>query len=230
MDILGADERIMVLSPHADDEVFGCGGYLLKARNLGAAIHIVYFQVGDSCHGFGSNSKLVAGSIRIQEIKNVTKKLKASYEIFYPFPEQELKMDTLSRRELINNTEAVIGRFKPTQILIPSPSFNQDHEVVYKTGLAVSRPPAWSKNYIINKVIVFNSHLIRWENKSFQPNLFVDISDVFKEKQKLIKIYKSQLRSGTYLSIEHIENYSNCLGKEYLMDRAENFEIKRVIL
>lgn len=43
-------DRILVLSPHADDEVVGCGGYLLKARNMGSEIHIIYIHVGNSSH------------------------------------------------------------------------------------------------------------------------------------------------------------------------------------
>lgn len=227
---LEPQDKILVLSPHADDEAMGCGGYLLKARNIGSKIHLVYVHIGNSTHRFGKNKKQVLGTTRMDEVKAVARLLKATYEVYYNLPELEFAVDTISRRELINRIEKTIDHFKPTQILIPSPSFNQDHEAIYKAGLAVSRPPSWPNGSIIKKVLIYNSHLIHWGNNSFQPNLIVDIADVLEEKDYLIKTYKSQLRTSGYLSEKYLNDYSRCLGQENSMEYAEGFEIKRFII
>lgn len=39
-------QRIMVIAPHPDDELFGCGGVLLKAISKGAEVTVVYLTDG----------------------------------------------------------------------------------------------------------------------------------------------------------------------------------------
>lgn len=229
VNFLDIEQRILVISPHADDEVYGCGGYLVKASRIGAKIHIVYVHVGDVSHR-NNNQKIVLGKTRLQEVEDVTNKIKATHEVFYRIPEKLLSIDTLGRRELINKMEEVIGSFKPTQVFIPTPSFNQDHETVYKAGLAACRPPSWEEGFFVKKVFIYNSHKIGWENSSFKPNFFFDISDVIEERNKLIRLYKSQLRCKTFLSVEHIMDYNRCRGREHLMEYAEEYEIRRLIL
>ena len=39
--------RVLVLSPHPDDDVFGCGGTLIRHVAMGHEVHIVYLCRGD---------------------------------------------------------------------------------------------------------------------------------------------------------------------------------------
>ena len=45
---LQPDDRILVLAPHPDDEVLGCGGILQKAVGLGLPVRVVFMTYGDS--------------------------------------------------------------------------------------------------------------------------------------------------------------------------------------
>lgn len=42
--------RLVVVSPHPDDEVLGCGGLIHTARSLGIAVHIVSVTDGEACY------------------------------------------------------------------------------------------------------------------------------------------------------------------------------------
>ena len=42
-----ANDRIMIVAPHPDDEVLGAGGLIQQACDAGAAVHIVYLTSGD---------------------------------------------------------------------------------------------------------------------------------------------------------------------------------------
>lgn len=44
---LRSDDRILVLAPHPDDEVAGCGGVLQQAAARGLAVRVVFFTHGD---------------------------------------------------------------------------------------------------------------------------------------------------------------------------------------
>src|SRR5438445_714927 len=45
---LAANDRVLVIAPHPDDESIACGGLLLAARDAGAARHVVTLTDGDN--------------------------------------------------------------------------------------------------------------------------------------------------------------------------------------
>src|SRR5258708_3572481 len=42
-----ADDRIVVVAPHPDDEVLGAGGLIQQAHAVGAEVHVIYLTSGD---------------------------------------------------------------------------------------------------------------------------------------------------------------------------------------
>ena len=56
--VLGSDpstfvwraQRVLVVSPHPDDDVLGCGGTLARAQAAGAALRVVYVTDGSASH------------------------------------------------------------------------------------------------------------------------------------------------------------------------------------
>ena len=41
-------DRILIIVAHPDDEVLGCGGIILKARSIGAAVSVLFLGEGVS--------------------------------------------------------------------------------------------------------------------------------------------------------------------------------------
>ena len=41
------NQVVVVISPHPDDELFGCGGTLLQMQQKGCSIHVIYVTTGD---------------------------------------------------------------------------------------------------------------------------------------------------------------------------------------
>ena len=60
MSAAGADDRVLVVAPHPDDESLCCAGFLQRARAAGAAIGIVWVTAGD---GFALDAMLTQHSI-----------------------------------------------------------------------------------------------------------------------------------------------------------------------
>src|SRR5262250_1622088 len=44
---LGPADRLLVLAPHPDDELVGCGGMIQRALAAGAAVRVVFLTYGD---------------------------------------------------------------------------------------------------------------------------------------------------------------------------------------
>ena len=42
----------MVIAPHPDDELIGCGGFLIKKKNEGSLVGIIYLTDGRSTSGW----------------------------------------------------------------------------------------------------------------------------------------------------------------------------------
>mgnify|MGYP002412367006 CR=1 FL=1 len=46
--LLSSDDRILILAPHPDDEVLGCGGIIQQAVKMGLPVHVVFLTYGDA--------------------------------------------------------------------------------------------------------------------------------------------------------------------------------------
>jgi N-acetylglucosamine malate deacetylase 1 len=55
--------RVLVLSPHPDDESIGCGGTLVHHAKLGDAVHVAFLTSGEK----GGHGRSEAGTIRVRE-------------------------------------------------------------------------------------------------------------------------------------------------------------------
>ena len=79
-------------------------------------------------------------------------------------------------QDLIEQITSEINQIKPECVLLPYPSYNQDHIKVYEAGLIATRQH--DINYFVKKVLVYEEiHSFMWDsthsiNGSFKPNYF----------------------------------------------------------
>src|SRR5580658_9628083 len=95
------NRRILVISPHADDETFGCAGTIAKAKSLGSAVFLMYISVGDLTH-YSSEHPTVSGNLRAEEIKAAAEVMGVDdYTILYQDEHLHMRIDSLPRRDLV---------------------------------------------------------------------------------------------------------------------------------
>src|SRR5215210_7883406 len=124
--------RVLVVSPHGDDEALGCGGLLAKLSERDCEAHILYLAV-DGFHHYGLDRRTTYEE-RVGEIEAVTKLLGCSYEIAYGNRDLIEKLDTLPKRELVDLFEARINEHRPDLLLLPSGAdYDQDHVAAFQT-------------------------------------------------------------------------------------------------
>ena len=227
--------RLLVISPHPDDEVFGCGGTMAKAKDMGAEVYVLFFSVDDL--RFFEKRGMVTGHERMKEIEKVSKLLKwDDYDIVYANQNKHLKLDAVPQMELISKIEKgsrmSLEDLHPDIVAIPAPSYNQDHVAVYEACFTALRMHAGGHKHNPDYVLVYDSPTLYWNHpeKNFHPNFYVDITGYLDKKLKSVAVYASQQRdSKDPCSLQNIKELAHVRGREAGRDACEAYMAYRLV-
>jgi len=117
-----ASDRVLVFSPHQDDETLAAGGYIASSVKSGASVSVVLVTDGN---------RRGLEYVREDEFIQATGALGVPEDnlIFLNYPDGKLK--TLDREALKEKLSSLVGQFNPTIILSPHPNdYNKDHSVI----------------------------------------------------------------------------------------------------
>ena len=221
--------RLLVIAPHADDEVLGCGGLISKIKSVDGKVFVLIFNVG-SIEKF-NNKKFT--ELRKKETLTAMKFLKVDkYDTIFDSPNDNRYLDSKPLHELISKIEieskVSLEKIKPTIVAIPSiNSHHQDHVHVFKACLAALRPLRTPRaDMIISYEVPEHS---RWSSSGvFQPNLYIDIEKHLTRKITAFYKYKSQIRMGGR-DKQTIINHAEYRGKEVGRKVCEAYFVHRLI-
>ena len=219
-------KKILVIAPHADDEVLGCGGYLLHQRSLTlpnhqrANIKIVVGTIG------GMDSRQDYGT-RLAEFNLVCHKLEAEGEML--FPKMDAMLDTVPSREIISSLDSQIDTFRPDEIFINYRSTHQDHIKMYDCAMASIR---LREGYFPKMVALYEYPFVTDGMDLIKGGkMYCNITDVIDEKVALFNLYASQIRqTPSPLNEQGIKKLASIRGMECGMEYAEKYYIQKMIL
>ena len=221
--------RLLVIAPHADDEVLGCGGLISKIKSVGGKVFVLIFNVG-SIEKY-NNKKFT--DLRKKEAASAMKFLKVDrYDTIFDSPNDNRYLDAKPLHELISKIETEskvsLAKIKPTIVAIPSiNSHHQDHIHIFKACIAALRP---LNKPIADVVISYEApEHSRWSASGvFQPNLYIDIEKYLTRKISAFYKYKSQIRIGGR-DKHTIKNHAEYRGKEAGRKICEAYFVHRLI-
>ena len=230
-------QRLLVVAPHADDETAGAGGLMARVKEAGGTVHVMTLSTGDLLH-FDETGKKTKKKTRREELDAAMKTLGVDgWEIVYEDTRLHLRLETLPRRELADQIERrarfATEKSKPTMIVLPAPSYNQDHEAVYKAGIAACRPHLATLKAFQPVVLIADAPQLSWSGGSaFRPNFYVDISGKFLDlKLKAFACHQSQVRpEPSQAGLGAIRLLAEMRGREISVAAAEAFECHRFAL
>lgn len=170
-------KKVLVLAPHQDDEVIGCGGSLLKLNQQGSDISICFLT-----NGAELSNPINSVLIRKEEAKKVAQKFNA--EIL------ELGIDNISMK-IEQKTY-----LKLREIL------NNDWDTIFTIWPADQPPKHRICSYLVGKALAevnFTGNLFFYAvHTDLIPNFYIDITNVIDEKEELLHLYKSQIDVQRY--------------------------------
>jgi len=223
------NQRLLVIAPHSDDDVLGCGGLISKIKKEGGKVFVLIFNLG-----FEKDDTKESQEKRKNEVKEAMNVLKVDgYHLVHDQPDNNRDLDAEplhSLIEVIESTSSVsLEKITPTIVAIPTIfSHHQDHVHVHHACIAALRP---INTPISNIVLSYEApEHSRWSASGvFEPNLFVEIDDVIENKIIAFNKYRSQIRPGGR-DDDSIRNQAKYRGQEVGKNLCEAFYVHRFIL
>lgn len=210
------NKKILVLAPHADDEVLGCAGYLLHQLKKGAEVYIVIATIG------GSN-RLQNFQERFEEFQDVLKALHPAKGTFL-YKNMDAELDKVSTNEFVGKLDEIVDSFRPNEVFINYPSHHQDHKKLYDCAVASLR---LRNGYAPDLVALYEYPFINIEVEGCK--CYHDIEDVIEEKCSIFSLYKSQVKpSPSPLNSDGIKAIANFRGVQSGMKYAELFYVQQM--
>jgi LmbE family N-acetylglucosaminyl deacetylase len=200
---------VVVLAPHMDDETLGCGGILALANDP-----LVVFAVA-------SRDETI-------EVGAVARILGFRYTVLYP-PDYEARLPALDRREFVASVERILHAENPQRVFIPSPSYHQDHNVLYEVGIAATRPLS-REGYVARLVAAYEYPGSAWRRDGGEDrlNYYVNVEPVMERKLEAVACYGSQ-RGRRIVDVEVVRAWARLRGELVGVRYAEAFQIMRLV-
>jgi LmbE family N-acetylglucosaminyl deacetylase len=200
--------KTLIIAPHCDDEVLGCGGII--NNRLNDRVFVYYLGVEDF--------HIVSRSERLQEVAKVAGFLKFEYQVGNNI------VNNYDKKNLISEITELINRLKPDEVFIPNPSYNQDHQEVYQASLVALRPH--DKNFFVKNVFIYEiGQYLLWAANQFTPNYFESID--IEKKIAAYKLHASQVRDMR--PPELLKHFAAINGLASGNDYAEGFMVLRMV-
>ena len=195
----------LIVAPHADDEILGCGGYI--SRNLDKDIHVIVVaaRVNDNINDIQTLSK----------IHGIT---------YYLLNYTDERLDTVSSSDLIKDIEKIYLKVKPDVVFIPfDGDISSDHAEVHKSARIAFRR---IQEFQPRECLCYEVPSSTGQGyKSFFPNVFLSLDKKDVDlKWSMLNEYSSEIRDyPNPRSAVGIETYARFRGMECNRQYAESY-------
>ncbi len=221
--------NVLAFGAHPDDAELGCGGLLLKLKEIGYKTGIVDLTEAE----LSTN-----GDIRIRQKETQDASLILGLDIRenLGLGDSDIKNDPESRKKVME----AVRKYRPELAIIPySKDRHPDHENAHKllndaifvSGLNKFRTelPAYRPKAVICYML----------NYQFPPSFIVDISEYYERKMKACKAYKSQFyrqssfAEPTFINSRFFQDFvtgrDKCYGLKIRAEYGEPYYIENEV-
>ena len=168
----------LVVAPHPDDEIAGCGGMIIAHRRAGVPVDVVVMTDGARGNPTGAGGPDYT-ALRKEEVRRCAAIVGGFEAHFLEHPDGALK----ERLEAAEDLARIFHQVAPATVFLPSPyEVHPDHRAACLLGMrALRRVSPGPRIYL-------------YEVGAMMPaNLLVDVTPYMVQKEKAMEVYFSQL-------------------------------------
>ncbi len=219
-------KRILVVSPHPDDETLGVGGTIAKYANEGHTVNVLTI----SGH-LPPIYRRVDYETTLQEANRAFKILGVSNSEFLELPATMINKTPI--HELNSKIMKTISNFNPHFVFCPYPDRHIDHRLIFESVMVATRPVGLGQNIEIVAAYETLSET-HWNaphiEPNFTPNWVIDISNYIEKKIEALNCYESQITSFPGpRSLEALEALAKFRGTQAGFAYGEGMHIIRMV-
>lgn len=218
--------RVLVIAPHPDDEVLGCGGTIAKYVSMGDNVYVCIVTKG--CEPLFSQDSV---DKVMDECKKADALLGVKETIFLDFP--AAMMEEVPRYKLNDAFIKTIQEIKPEIVYLPHRGDMQlDHKMTVDAAMVALRP---KYDHMVKKIYAYETlSETGWDipniANEFIPNVYNDVSEFMGKKLDAFKKFTTQLaKSPNPRSLETVEALAKFRGNTVSIPYAEAFMLLREV-
>lgn len=211
--------KILILAPHNDDEVLGVGGTIKRAVDNGDSVYVCEITSGRHASTLQAEARKAHAVLGVEE------------SFFLNLPVGKLR--DMYQMELNSKISNVIKDVEPEIVYIPFwGDMHLDHRELTESAMVALRPIGNSsvREIYMYETLSETGWNIPSSERSFIPNVWVDITQTIEAKIEAMKCYESQLFDFPHpRSEEAIRSLAKYRGSTVGVYFAESFMLVRKI-
>lgn len=221
--------RKLFISPHPDDVELACGGTIARSVESMHDVHIAV-MVGAGDLKMVHSAKTISFDQRKEEQLNSAKVLGVR-EVLFLGVGKAAHLDTVPLSVGVCKLDKLLAEGGYSELYIPYPNFNQDHQYTWHACMAALRPTKADK-----LTVYVYEQATQWHGQQFGQALtsrhYVQLSDQHqKRKEQALMCHKSQVQGRVKQMLREVRSLSALRGLEAGVDNAEMFHLlRRVVL
>ncbi len=218
-------KRILIVSPHPDDETLGAGGTIAKSIAEGSEIFVLTVS--------GHLPPLYEKKdyeTTLEEAKNAYTILGIKNFKFLDIPATMVNEQPVHK--LNKQILSVVNDFMPDTVLAPFPDRHIDHKLIFESTMVATRPVRKSANIslVASYETLSETH---WNapylEPNFTPNYVVNIDEYIDIKLDALSCYKSQITKEVGpRSLKSVKSLAHFRGSQSGCQYGEAFFIIRM--
>lgn len=208
-------EKVLIIAPHPDDEVLGCGGAIQYYKNKGSKVYV--HIVANRVYNHTEDEKY---------LKNLEKSINsvASFLGIDDICYSGLRDEQLDRLliDIIVPLEEYINKVRPDVVFLPNEyDTDQDHRAVSQACKVACRSIPLQYVYEVFQ-----------PSKGFVPNHYIPLNkEMVKKKIEALKFYSSEMRDYPHPRSERaLYVLSEFRGIEVNTQYAEGFRVAKQVV
>ena len=226
MTMIDSIERALVIAPHPDDEVLGCGGTIARLAAMARHVEVVIATQGKL-------PRFTAAQVeRVQaEARQAHELLGIARTHFLDF--EAAALDCVPRAELNEGIATVVAESRPDTLFLPFPGdLHFDHGLIFEAAMVAARPVGahYPRRVLAYETVSETNWAAPFLTPPFQPHVFIDISEHLDRKIEAFGCFESQVRPfPNERSFETLRALAQVRGSCVSRSAAEAFVLIREV-